>query len=139
MANQDYSLIKKPHQAQSWTEHQISELAQCMDPVTGPMHFMSNYFFIQHPVKGKIQYQPFEYQSRLLEVYHNHRFSIALLPRQSGKCVGGDINISVRNKHTGKIYELPAKLFHEYVRAQKQGTTLPDISDYEKQDLYTML
>ena len=85
MANQDLSLIKKPHQAQSWTEHQISELAKCMDSETGPMHFMSNYFYIQHPVKGKIQYQPFEYQTKLLEVYHRYRFSIALLPRQTGK------------------------------------------------------
>lgn len=85
MANQEYNLIKKPHQAQSWTQSQISELAQCMDPVAGPIHFMSNYFYIQHPTRGKIQYQPFQYQVNLLRTYHENRFSIALLPRQTGK------------------------------------------------------
>jgi hypothetical protein len=82
---QDVALIKKPHQQLSWTEHQITEIAKCLDPVSGPMHFMSNYFFIQHPTRGKIQYQPFEYQQRLLDTYHNYRFSIAMLPRQTGK------------------------------------------------------
>lgn len=132
---QENNLIKKPHQTQNWTEQQIIDIAKCCDPVAGPHYFCSNFFYIQHPTQGKMLYQPFGYQSRLLKTYNDYRFSIALLPRQTGKCVGGDINISVRNKHTGKIYELPVKLFHEYVRAQKQGTTLPDISIYEKEDL----
>ena len=46
---------------------------------------MSNYFYIQHPKRGKIQYQPFQYQVNLLRTYHENRFSIALLPRQTGK------------------------------------------------------
>lgn len=46
---------------------------------------MSNYFYIQHPTRGKIQYQPFQYQVNLLRTYHENRFSIALLPRQTGK------------------------------------------------------
>ena len=61
----DVNLIKKPHQQVSWTEHQMTELARCLDPETGPMHYLSNYFYIQHPTRGKIQYQPFEYQERL--------------------------------------------------------------------------
>lgn len=81
----DYTLIKKPHQQISWTEHQIRELARCTDPETGPVYFMSHYFYIQHPTQGKIQYQPFEYQTRLLDTYHSHRFCIAMLPRQTGK------------------------------------------------------
>jgi hypothetical protein len=81
----DYTLIKKPHQQITWTELQIQELARCADPETGPMYFMSHYFFIQHPTRGKIQYQPFEYQERLMDTYHNNRFCIAMLPRQTGK------------------------------------------------------
>ena len=81
----DYTLIKKPHQQITWTEHQIREMARCADPETGPMYFMSHYFFIQHPTRGKIQYQPFEYQERLMDTYHNNRFCIAMLPRQTGK------------------------------------------------------
>jgi hypothetical protein len=61
------------------------EFARCADPVTGPEYFMSNYFYIQHPVKGKMLYHPFEYQQRLIDTYHNNRFSISLMPRQTGK------------------------------------------------------
>jgi hypothetical protein len=46
---------------------------------------MENFFYIQHPVQGSIIYQPFEYQRRLIDVYHQYRFSISMLPRQTGK------------------------------------------------------
>jgi len=79
------SIIKSPYQKVNMTEDQIVEFARCADPVTGPKYFMSNYFYIQHPVQGKILYKPFEYQSRLLDTYHNNRFSVSLMPRQTGK------------------------------------------------------
>ena len=81
----DYTLIKKPHAAESFTEKQIREFIMCTDPLTGPEYFMSNFFYIQHPVRGRMLYQPFDYQRRLIETYHNYRFSISLLPRQTGK------------------------------------------------------
>jgi hypothetical protein len=46
---------------------------------------MDNYFYIQHPVKGKMLYHPFEYQVKLIDTYHLNRFSISLMPRQTGK------------------------------------------------------
>lgn len=81
----DAVLVKKAHKKDKFTEKQIQEFARCADPVTGPEYFMSNYFYIQHPVKGKMLYNPFDYQSRLIDTYHNNRFSIALMPRQTGK------------------------------------------------------
>jgi Terminase large subunit, T4likevirus-type, N-terminal/Terminase RNaseH-like domain len=79
------SLIKKPYSSESYTVEQLQEFARCADPVHGPRHFMSNYFYIQHPIKGRMNYVPFEYQDRLIETYHNYRFSISLMPRQTGK------------------------------------------------------
>jgi hypothetical protein len=79
------AIIKTPYKKMSYSEHQIQELARCADPITGPRYFMSNYFYIQHPTKGSIQYHPFEYQERLIDAYHNNRFSISLMPRQTGK------------------------------------------------------
>ena len=79
------SLIKKPHQRASYTTDQILELALCADPSSGPQHFLSNYFYIQHPTRGKMLYQPFDYQKRYINAIHANRFGIALLPRQSGK------------------------------------------------------
>jgi hypothetical protein len=56
------AIIKAPYKRMSYTEQQIMELARCADPVAGPDYFMKNYFFIQHPTRGAIQYHPFEYQ-----------------------------------------------------------------------------
>jgi Terminase large subunit, T4likevirus-type, N-terminal len=79
------AIIRNPYQKMSMTEEQIMEFAKCADPETGPRYFMSNYFFIQHPTKGAMKYVPFEYQERLIDSYHNYRYSISLMPRQTGK------------------------------------------------------
>jgi hypothetical protein len=78
-------LVKRAHQIETYTEYQIQEFIKCSDPVTGPEYFMSNYFYIQHPTKGRMLYEPFDYQKRLIETYHNYRYSISLMPRQTGK------------------------------------------------------
>ena len=78
-------LVKPAHRVSSWTEEQIKEFMLCADPDTGPKYFMDNYFYIQHPVRGKMLYHPFEFQSRLIDTYHNYRFSVSLMPRQTGK------------------------------------------------------
>lgn len=85
MANAQPNLIKTPHQAQSWTMEQMREMVKCADPLTGPQYFLETYFYIQHPTKGRLLYEPFEYQRRLVDVYHNYRFNISLMPRQTGK------------------------------------------------------
>ena len=86
MANfDDTKLVKTPHQKASYTEQQIIEFARCADPVTGPAYFLDNFFYIQHPTKGKMIYHPFDYQKKLIDTYHNFRFSISLMPRQTGK------------------------------------------------------
>lgn len=78
-------LVKKPHTTESYTQEQIQEFIKCADPITGPEYFMSNYFYIQHPTKGRMLYEPFEYQKRLIHSYHMYRYSISLMPRQTGK------------------------------------------------------
>jgi hypothetical protein len=79
------ALVKKPNVQESYTEQQIKEIIKCADPVTGPQHFLDNYFYIQHPTRGRMLYQPYEYQCRLVDTYHNYRYSISLMPRQTGK------------------------------------------------------
>ena len=82
---QDFSLIKKPHQTFGYTTDQILDIAKCADPTDGPTYFLTNFYYIQHPTKGKIIYHPYDYQLRYIDVCHAFRYSIALLPRQSGK------------------------------------------------------
>ena len=79
------AIVKTPHRKENFTEHQIIEFAKCADPITGPEYFMDNYFYIQHPTRGKMLYHPFDYQKKLIHNYHNYRFSISLMPRQTGK------------------------------------------------------
>jgi len=87
----DGVLTKKANQREQFTEQQIEHLAQCMDPNTGYLYFLKHFYKIQHPVKGQLLFEPFEYQERLLSSYHNHRFNINMLPRQTGKttCAAG--------------------------------------------------
>ena len=79
------TLIKSPYKNQLYTDQQLDEFAACADPITGPLYFMDNFFYIQHPTKGRMVYHPFDYQRRLVETYHNYRFSISMMPRQTGK------------------------------------------------------
>lgn len=83
--NTDNKLVKTAHSTQKYTEKDIEDLSKCMDPETGADYFLNNFFFIQHPVKGKIQYQAYPYQTNLLHSYHTHRFSVNMLGRQMGK------------------------------------------------------
>lgn len=87
----DGVLTKKAHTKETYTEKQIQDLSRCMDREDGYLYFLRNFYHIQHPVKGKLVFEPFEYQIRLLESYHNHRFNINMLPRQTGKttCAAG--------------------------------------------------
>ena len=79
------ALIKPPYQVLAYTDQEIQEFAACADPDTGPTYFLENFFYIQHPVRGRMQYQPFAYQRRLIDTYHQYRFAIAMMPRQTGK------------------------------------------------------
>jgi len=81
----DGVLTKRAHIRMNYTPEQIQEFANCADPVNGPMYFMDHFFHIQHPTKGKMNYHPFEYQKHLIDTYHTYRFSISLMPRQTGK------------------------------------------------------
>jgi hypothetical protein len=85
MSTLESVLVKKAHSPTIFNEQQIEEFMRCADPVTGPAYFLDNFFYIQHPTRGRMLLHPFEYQLRLIDTYHNNRFSISLMPRQTGK------------------------------------------------------
>ena len=84
-ASLDGVLIKKANRKETFTEEQVADLMACMDPDDGYLHFARKFAHIQHPVKGKLLFDPFEYQLRLLHSYHSYRFNINMMPRQTGK------------------------------------------------------
>jgi len=81
----DGNLIKKAHAPQRYTLEEVKHLEACMDQVTGPIYFAKNFLKIQHPTRGSIPFEPYEYQERLIDAYHNNKQCIAMLPRQMGK------------------------------------------------------
>ncbi len=86
----DGVLTKKAHTKETFTEQQIADLLKCSND-DGYHYFCGNFFYIQHPVKGKMLFEPFGFQNKLLDAYHGHRFNINMLPRQMGKttCAAG--------------------------------------------------
>ena len=87
----DGVLTKKANKKETFTNEQVEDLLKCMDPKKGPIYFMKQFMKIQHPTKGEMPIKPFPYQERLIEAYNSHRFSISMLPRQTGKttCASG--------------------------------------------------
>lgn len=81
----DNELIKKPFAKINYTPQQIKELQMCHDPLRGPVYFMTTFMKIQHPIKGEMFFDPFDYQYDLINTYHNYRYSIAMCARQLGK------------------------------------------------------
>jgi hypothetical protein len=81
----DGVLIKKANKQEKFTQEQVDDLMQCMDPEKGYLYFATKFAYIQHPVKGKLLYDPYEYQLGLMDSYHSYRFNINMMPRQTGK------------------------------------------------------
>lgn len=80
------SLVKDPYVKTHFKDQkELDDFVKCCDPINGYLYFMDNFFMIQHPTKGSIAYHPYDYQRRLIDTYHNNRYSIALMPRQTGK------------------------------------------------------
>jgi hypothetical protein len=84
-ASLDGVLIKKANKQETFTNEQIEDIAKCMDPKDGYLYFAKNFAYIQHPVKGKLLFDPYDYQLGLMDTYHNYRFNINMMPRQTGK------------------------------------------------------
>jgi hypothetical protein len=84
----DTKLTKTPYKREEYTQDQLVELARC---AADPKHFMLHYCYIQHPVKGRLLFTLYDYQVGLVDTYHNNRYSISMLARQTGKstCAAG--------------------------------------------------
>ena len=78
----DFTLVKPANTKTRYTPSQLREIAKCAND---PLYFMERFMWIQHPTKGKIPFEAYDYQKRLINCYWKNTSSIALLPRQSGK------------------------------------------------------
>ncbi len=74
--------IKRANAESEYTPHDIQELQKCL---IDPIYCIKNYFYIQHPKRGKVKFELYPYQEELIDCVHNNRDVIVLASRQMGK------------------------------------------------------
>jgi hypothetical protein len=81
-------LVKQPYKKENYTESQIAEIIKS---ATDPIYFIREYMWIQHPTKGRVRFELYDYQVELIKCYHENKYSINMLGRQMGKstCAAG--------------------------------------------------
>ena len=86
MANNDIylgnPLLKKANTTHEFTQEQILEIDMCMKD---PVYFANNYVQIVTLDYGLQTFKPYHFQEKLITNFHNHRFNICKMPRQTGK------------------------------------------------------
>ena len=74
--------LKKANVSQQFSKKQIAEVIRCSED---PVYFIKNYIKIVSLDKGLIPFDMYHFQEEMVSKFHDHRFNIAKLPRQSGK------------------------------------------------------
>ena len=74
--------LKRANVQQEWTEEQVKEYARCMQD---PLYFIQTYVRIVSLDEGLIPFKMYPFQKEMVGTFHNNRFTICKLPRQSGK------------------------------------------------------
>ena len=74
--------LKRSNVAQDFTREQVSEYIKCS---RDPAYFIREYVQIVSLDEGLVPFNMYPFQEEMVNKFHEHRFNIAKLPRQSGK------------------------------------------------------
>ena len=89
--------LKKAHTKIEFTPDQIEEFIKCKQD---PVYFAKNYIKIVSLDEGLVNFKPYDFQEKLINNFHNHRFNICKMPRQTGKsttCVSYLLHYAIFN------------------------------------------
>ncbi len=75
-------LLKKANVQQEFTKEQILEFMACK---ADPVYFAKQHVKIVSLDEGLVPFQPYDFQERLINNFHENRFNICKMPRQTGK------------------------------------------------------
>ena len=75
-------LLKKANVATEFTKKQVEQYIKCKDD---PIYFVKNYVKIVSLDEGLVPFKMWDFQEDIITKFHNSRFNIAKLPRQTGK------------------------------------------------------
>jgi len=74
--------LKAAYVPQDFTEEQIKEFVKCKED---PLYFVNQHIKIVSVDEGLIDFNVRDYQSEMIDKFHNERFVICKMARQSGK------------------------------------------------------
>lgn len=103
-------------------------------------HFMKKYCIIQHPIKGKIYFNLYDFQEKALSDFKNHRYNVILKSRQLGistltagyalwcMIFRSDFNVLViaTKQDVAKNLVTKVRIMHENLPGWLRGTTTED-------------
>ena len=75
-------LLKGAYIQQDWTEEQVGEYIRCQQD---PLHFVREHIKIVSVDEGLVEFDVRDYQKDMINRFHNERFVICKMARQSGK------------------------------------------------------
>jgi hypothetical protein len=74
--------LKKANVPVEFTKEQIEEYQKCMED---PVYFIQEYMKIVSLDEGLVPFEMYDFQQNMVRTFHDNRFTICKLPRQSGK------------------------------------------------------
>lgn len=108
-------LLKRENVSVGLTEWHLEEIARCMKD---PTYFAENYMKVIHVDKGLIPLKLYDYQKKMIKAMNDHRYSIILSCRQSGKCVVGSTKVKVSHPkiNDGRPFETTVERLAELAK-----------------------
>ena len=106
----DNLLLKRVGVQYEFEQWQFDEYIKCSND---PIYFIRNYVKIISLDEGLVLFDMHDYQEEMVRAFHENRFTIVRIGRQSGKCLGINTNIKIRNKKTGEIKTISIGEFYE--------------------------
>ena len=74
--------LKKANVPQEFSKKNVAEYLKCQ---SDPVYFIKKYIKIVSLDEGVVPFNLYDFQEEMVGKFHDHRFNIAKLPRQSGK------------------------------------------------------
>ena len=132
MGNNDIYLgnpnLKKANTRIEFTQDQIEEFIKCKED---PVYFAKNYIKIVSLDEGLVSFDLYKFQEKLIQRFHENRFNICKMPRQTGKSTtvvsyllhyalfNDSVNIGILANKASTARELLARLATAYENLPK--------------------